>query len=119
MPIYEYKCEDCGEVTEVLVRNTQAQVNVECKSCKSNDVSRIISAPGAVRVKGGSQAVPPSHVRTREIVECRMVHVLHPNRITIIDIIKLTIALGSPETLSRKGFWSTKAYLFNRVSQKN
>jgi len=52
MPIYEYRCEECGVISDILVRNTQAQASVVCSSCKSTKVSRLISAPGAVMVKG-------------------------------------------------------------------
>jgi putative FmdB family regulatory protein len=56
MPIYEYKCEDCGKVTEILVKNTSSQGPVECSACKSKNTNRLISAPGAVRVKGGGDS---------------------------------------------------------------
>ncbi|MGE5343828.1 MAG: FmdB family zinc ribbon protein [Candidatus Omnitrophota bacterium] len=60
MPIYEYKCEDCGAVSEVLVRNTQTQEAAVCTACQSTRMSRLISVPGAVFSKGGSpSAVPP------------------------------------------------------------
>jgi len=58
MPIYEYKCEDCGAVNDVLVRNTETQANVVCPGCKSANITRLISALGAVRSKGGSVDMP-------------------------------------------------------------
>jgi len=48
MPIYEYRCEDCGTVSEILVRNTQQPVKAVCSACESSHMSRIISVPGAV-----------------------------------------------------------------------
>jgi putative FmdB family regulatory protein len=62
MPIYEYKCDDCGSVSEVLVRNTQNPGIVVCSDCHSDNVSRLVSVPGAVMTKGSSAAsanVPP------------------------------------------------------------
>ena len=54
MPIYEYRCEECGAVSEVLVRNTQRPVEVVCSTCESTKVSRIISIPGAVMTKSSA-----------------------------------------------------------------
>jgi len=62
MPIYEYKCGDCGSVSEILVRNTQNPAPVVCSNCQSDNVSRLISIPGAVMTKGSSKTsvdVPP------------------------------------------------------------
>jgi putative FmdB family regulatory protein len=61
MPIYEYKCDDCGKVSEILVRNTQSPVNASCSQCKSANVNRKISAPGAVMTKGAGSMpeMPP------------------------------------------------------------
>ena len=33
MPIYEYKCEDCGTKFEKLVRRSTEMAEVECPSC--------------------------------------------------------------------------------------
>src|ERR1022692_4084886 len=33
MPIYEYKCQDCGTKFEKLVRKTSEDAGVECPSC--------------------------------------------------------------------------------------
>lgn len=60
MPIYEYECEECGAVSEVLVKNTQAQSEVMCSSCHSAKVTRLISAPGAVMSKSSHAAAPMS-----------------------------------------------------------
>jgi putative FmdB family regulatory protein len=61
MPIYEYKCDECGAVSEVLVKNTANQLTVVCSSCQSSNVTRLISAPAAVRIKGSgySADIPP------------------------------------------------------------
>lgn len=60
MPIYEYKCDDCGSVSEILVRNTQNPAAVTCSDCQSDNVSRLVSVPGAVMTKGSSAVdVPP------------------------------------------------------------
>ena len=60
MPIYEYKCNDCGTVSDILVKNTENQSPVNCPDCNSSNINKLISAPGAVMSKGSSHAdVPP------------------------------------------------------------
>lgn len=60
MPIYEYKCDDCGTVSEILVKNTSKQSEVVCPQCQSGNLDKLISAPGAVMSKGGQLADMPS-----------------------------------------------------------
>ena len=43
MPIYEYKCNECSEVQEVLHKNMQTVESVECSNCGSEDLTRLIS----------------------------------------------------------------------------
>ncbi|MBX7244687.1 MAG: zinc ribbon domain-containing protein [Candidatus Sumerlaeaceae bacterium] len=52
MPIYEYKCEDCGVAFEELVFSKADQLAVVCKSCGSGNVAKLMS--GAAVVAGGS-----------------------------------------------------------------
>ncbi len=42
MPIYEYRCRDCGEITEALVPMS-GKANVTCKKCGSRKVERKFS----------------------------------------------------------------------------
>jgi putative FmdB family regulatory protein len=42
MPIYEYRCEKCGEVSELLVLR-EAETPA-CKGCGSEDVVKLMSA---------------------------------------------------------------------------
>jgi putative FmdB family regulatory protein len=49
MPIYEYRCEDCGKVTSFLVRNIQAPFLPRCKQCQSEKMTRLISRIARVR----------------------------------------------------------------------
>ena len=53
MPIYEYKCSNCGEIIEVF-QKTSAQKNMNCQHCGSNHIERIVSIPGAVKVADSS-----------------------------------------------------------------
>ena len=44
MPIYEYKCNECGGVQEVLHTSMRDVESVKCPSCGSEDLARLISA---------------------------------------------------------------------------
>jgi putative FmdB family regulatory protein len=43
MPIYEYKCKDCGKVTEFLVGIGKEQPEIKCNFCKSKRLEKIFS----------------------------------------------------------------------------
>ncbi len=49
MPIYEYRCEDCGRISSFLVRNIQAPFLARCKRCQSEKMTRLISRIARVR----------------------------------------------------------------------
>ena len=49
MPIYEYKCQDCGRIFDLLVRNDRQAKEPQCKHCDSTALKRLISRPGLVR----------------------------------------------------------------------
>jgi len=42
MPIFEFQCEDCGEVFEELILGSDSE-KVICKKCKSSNVKKLIS----------------------------------------------------------------------------
>jgi putative FmdB family regulatory protein len=42
MPIYEYRCEKCGQVNEFLVLVKQEQLS--CKQCGGEDLTKLLSA---------------------------------------------------------------------------
>ena len=49
MPIYEYRCEDCGKISEFLLIKTSETLVPQCKRCKSRKMSRVISKVRVVR----------------------------------------------------------------------
>ena len=59
MPIYEYECEKCNHITEVLRPMDQANDPLVCESCGENKTHRRHSefAAGASRDSAG--ALPP------------------------------------------------------------
>lgn len=42
MPIYEYKCRTCGQVTEEMLSSTAAESLIKCPVC-GNEAEKIIS----------------------------------------------------------------------------
>ncbi len=49
MPIYEYRCEDCGRISEFLLIKSDEAFVPQCKRCKSQKMSRVISRVRVVR----------------------------------------------------------------------
>jgi putative FmdB family regulatory protein len=46
MPIYEYECAACGERFDKLIRSiNQPLPEINCPTCQSKEVQRLISAP--------------------------------------------------------------------------
>jgi putative FmdB family regulatory protein len=52
MPIYEYKCRDCGEKFEKLVRSTSDHEDPTCPVCGSPKAERQISLCGCISANG-------------------------------------------------------------------
>ncbi|MGB2763743.1 MAG: zinc ribbon domain-containing protein [Candidatus Aminicenantaceae bacterium] len=50
MPIYEYKCQECGKVTEIFVRSLHKKIDLFCSHCNSKNLQKIFSTPSVVRV---------------------------------------------------------------------
>ena len=49
MPIYEYRCEDCGRISEFLLIKTDEIFVPQCKRCKSKKMSRVFSKVRVIR----------------------------------------------------------------------
>ena len=50
MPIYDFKCQDCGEVSEILVRGADSQP-ARCTSCGSENLERLVSASYMIKTE--------------------------------------------------------------------
>ncbi len=50
MPIYEYRCKDCGQVNDYLVKNTN-KIELKCPDCGSEQLDKQISVPGGLITK--------------------------------------------------------------------
>jgi putative FmdB family regulatory protein len=53
MPIYEYKCDDCGTEFEELVLSRAEQFSVTCKSCSSGHVTKMLSGAAVLHSDAG------------------------------------------------------------------
>ena len=49
MPIYEYRCEDCGKISEFLVIKTDEVFVPRCKRCQSKKMTRVLSKVRVIR----------------------------------------------------------------------
>lgn len=61
MPIYEFRCQGCGEVFELLAMNQNDQVEAKCPQCGGVEISRVMSScasviGGSSSPSGGNQA---------------------------------------------------------------
>lgn len=43
MPVYEYRCQKCGSVFELLRRMQDADLDLICPDCRSVEVKRLLS----------------------------------------------------------------------------
>lgn len=55
MPIYEYKCDDCGRQYEQIRRMPDADRDLECPDCRSARVRRQLSAFATTSGTGRSE----------------------------------------------------------------
>lgn len=57
MPIYEFKCQECGEEFEVLLKTKDEIASVCCKACGSKKVERLLSVVNSL-LSGGNPKGP-------------------------------------------------------------
>ena len=54
MPLFEYECQSCGHVFEVMVKRTESTSRPACQKCGEKDVVRLWSPfAGRVGESGG------------------------------------------------------------------
>lgn len=56
MPIYEYRCTECGEAFELFLRSVTQKATPTCPKCESSKVEKAVSLFGVGGSSGGNQA---------------------------------------------------------------
>lgn len=44
MPVYEYKCNDCGKKYEIFHKSTTNLGDIECPNCNSRNYKKLLSS---------------------------------------------------------------------------
>jgi putative FmdB family regulatory protein len=59
MPIYEYRCKACGQVTEALIRSAREAEGVRCGHCGDGELERVhLSAIAPVPTDASREDLP-------------------------------------------------------------
>lgn len=58
MPVYEYRCNSCGETFEILRSFKDEETEVKCPKCGAGDVSRVYSPCGGGASKDSCPPIP-------------------------------------------------------------
>ena len=60
MPLYEYRCEECSQVSEVLQRLGEGAEGLSCPACGSERLDRKLSTFAGRSSAGGGRSEPTS-----------------------------------------------------------
>jgi putative FmdB family regulatory protein len=52
MPIYEYRCLDCGKTSTFLTLGVQVALELKCRSCGSASLRKLVSRVAVLRSEG-------------------------------------------------------------------
>lgn len=67
MPIYEFRCKDCGDVFEVLFRSRDEKLKVRCPGCQSHKTQKLFSVFGSkVERSAAAPGLPPCSAACKE-----------------------------------------------------
>jgi putative FmdB family regulatory protein len=56
MPIYDFRCSECGEKSEILIRTTIEKESPACAKCGSTKLERLLSAPHIAKERAAAGA---------------------------------------------------------------
>ena len=57
MPIYEFKCLKCEKFIELLIMNSDEQIELKCPDCNSQELERVLSTTTYSMGSGKGQKV--------------------------------------------------------------
>jgi putative FmdB family regulatory protein len=79
MPIYEFRCLQCGKVFELLkMKKEDESLKMQCPKCSSPDVERVLSTINVGTSARGSKA--KSTVKSCSSGSCSTIEVPGPSR---------------------------------------
>ena len=55
MPIFEFRCVDCGHVFEKIFMNSDDTVDMQCPECKSESFERVVSRKSHIMARGSGE----------------------------------------------------------------
>lgn len=71
MPLYEFRCQDCGAVYQERRRFTEANEESTCPTCQSQQTIKLISTAVFISAgNGGFQSAPSQAPRTTSSSGC-------------------------------------------------
>ncbi|HBZ55517.1 MAG TPA: zinc ribbon domain-containing protein [Syntrophobacteraceae bacterium] len=59
MPIYEFRCVQCGNVQEILVSSSNTEVEMKCEQCQGEVLERILSCVSYTMGSSSGEATGP------------------------------------------------------------
>ena len=65
MPIFEFRCEACSRVFELLAMKTGEEFEAKCPHCGGEEIIRVMSATNCVVSDGGGQSGAAGGVQSR------------------------------------------------------
>lgn len=51
MPVFEYRCKECGSTYDIYHKGKEISEDICCPSCTSRSYSKLISVPGIIAGK--------------------------------------------------------------------
>ena len=60
MPIYEFRCAECGHIQEFILSNSADQPELKCKECQGEDLERVLSSVSYSMGSSGDRGASPS-----------------------------------------------------------
>jgi putative FmdB family regulatory protein len=73
MPLYEFKCQECSQIFELLIMNREQDVEMKCPHCGSEAFERVLSTTHYAMGGGGASATgdrPSVQTRTCSSGSC-------------------------------------------------